>query len=276
MVKNPVKNFNPAAYPKGDVTQFFGENKDLYAKLCDALGCLTGGHNGIDIVRPWGEPIYSVTDGKAVEVLEDDHGYGKHVKILSTDNWEWVYGHLSKIEVKLGDVVTAGQEIGLMGNTGFVVSGATPFWKDNPYAGTHLHIGKRQFVPRVADEPYNIQYGTGDKGTIANYQNGFKGAVDCITDFEGYTPPQKPTHLFTRDLEFGMTNDSDVKALQDILRYEGLFASESTGNYFTLTAQAVKKYQLKYGLITTWQGLINQGKYCYQIPRHHLNQKYGG
>ena len=38
-----------------------------------------------------------------------------------------------------------------------------------------------------------------------------------------------------------------MKALQDILKYEGCLASniESTGNYLSLTAQAVMKLQLK-------------------------------
>jgi len=50
---------------------------------------------------------------------------------------EWVYGHLSEILCKVGDVIKAGDVIGKMGNSGFVVSSQNSggFWKYNPYAG---------------------------------------------------------------------------------------------------------------------------------------------
>jgi murein DD-endopeptidase MepM/ murein hydrolase activator NlpD len=47
---------------------------------------------------------------------------------------------LTRIDVFLGQQVEAGAQIGLMGNTGFIVSGLTPYWRYNPYAGTHLHL----------------------------------------------------------------------------------------------------------------------------------------
>lgn len=178
----PVKDFTPKLYPLGDVTQFFGENKELYSKYaCNPFGCLQG-HNGWDIVRALGTPILSVSNGKVVEVLEHDNGFGKHVKVLSDENEEWVYGHLSRIDVSLGQMVVAGEQIGLMGNTGFVISGATPYWKHNPYKGTHLHLGKRRFEPYSGTGSWNLTYSTGDKGTILDYDNGFFGAVPFSGD----------------------------------------------------------------------------------------------
>lgn len=63
--------------------------------------------------------------------------------------------------------------------------------------------------------------------------------------------PPKPHHVFNVDLEFGMTNN-DVKALQDILRYEGLFPTnaQSTGYFGAITKASVGKYQEKYGIAT--------------------------
>lgn len=278
-LKNPVDKFVPELYPKGDVTQFFGENKELYSKsVCYAgTGCLQG-HNGVDIVRPYGTPIYAVSGGTIVEVGNQAQGYGNVVRILDADEFEWTYGHNSKILVTPGQVVNAGDKIAEMGNTGFVVSGDTQFWKDNPYAGTHLHLGKRH-VKRWVSGSWNVTYLSGTakeiRGVIQNFNNGFFGALPIVAaDFEGYIPQPKPKFLFLRNLEYGMKNDPDVKELQKILTYEGLLQALPTGNYLDLTAQAVKKYQLRYGLVTQWQAFTYQGKYVYEITRAHLNKKY--
>ncbi|OGZ46638.1 MAG: hypothetical protein A3J54_01215 [Candidatus Ryanbacteria bacterium RIFCSPHIGHO2_02_FULL_45_13b] len=52
--------------------------------------------------------------------------------------------------------------------------------------------------------------------------------------------------IFLRDLSYGLRADLDVARLQDFLRDKGLFThSESTGNYFTVTADAVTQYQFE-------------------------------
>lgn len=54
---------------------------------------------------------------------------------------------------------------------------------------------------------------------------------------------------FTRDLYFGLRGDSDVVRLQDFLRSRGYFSYPiSTGNYFTATLDAVKKFQQARGI----------------------------
>lgn len=69
-------------------------------------------------------------------------------------------------------------------------------------------------------------------------------------NFKFEAPTQKPKYQFTKDLFFGMT-DPDIKALQDILKYEGLLASniQSTGYFGSLTLDAVKKFQVKYNIM---------------------------
>lgn len=55
--------------------------------------------------------------------------------------------------------------------------------------------------------------------------------------------------VFTRDLYFGMRGDSDVVKLQNFLRSQGYFDyPTSTGNFFTVTLQAVKKFQQVNGI----------------------------
>lgn len=191
---NPVQDFRPSSHPEGDVTQWFGENKPLYSKLCPSPGnCMVGGHNGIDIVRPHGSIIFCVEGGTVVEALGKETGYGTHVKVLSDSGHEWTYGHLSAIDQSCvwGERIERGQRIGKMGNTGFVVSGQTPFWKTNPYAGTHLHLGKRKIKPWNGTGQWSVTYFSGTakeyRGIVENYDNGTFGALPLFPqDFEGY------------------------------------------------------------------------------------------
>ena len=176
MLSSPIKNYKQKLNPDGDITQWFGENPKLYAFM-NMLG-----HNGIDIVRPHGEKMFAIEDGIVLDVKEDPDGYGKHVRFLSNTAEsqgvfrEWTYGHCATIYVSIGDVVSCGQHIADMGNTGFVVSGDTPFWKNNPYAGTHLHLGLRLMKrPKRGGWSYR---GSNIKLDVIDYNNGFKGAID--------------------------------------------------------------------------------------------------
>lgn len=173
---NPVSKLKLQKYPQGDVTQWFGENPKLYAPF------KLDGHNGIDIVRPHGEMMYAIEDGEVVSTEEEPGGFGRNVRIVSDEKNingyynQWVYGHNSKNLVKQGDKVKAGQPVALMGNTGFVVSGATPFWASNPYAGTHVHLGLRQVKkPRTGGWSYT---GSSLKISVVDSNNGFKGSID--------------------------------------------------------------------------------------------------
>jgi murein DD-endopeptidase MepM/ murein hydrolase activator NlpD len=204
-LSNPVKDFKPALYPQGDVTQWFGENKQLYSSLCPSPGvCMTGGHNGIDIVRPHGEPIYCVESGIVVEALGKETGYGTHVKVLSDEGREWTYGHLSAIDkdCNLGQRIKAGQLIGKMGNTGFVVSGATPFWKANPFAGTHLHLGYRNVKKWEGVGQWSVTYLSGTpneiRAVVQDYGNGAFGAQPISP--ESFAAKQPTTDTQTIDL----------------------------------------------------------------------------
>jgi hypothetical protein len=64
------------------------------------------------------------------------------------------------------------------GNAGFVVSGATPYWKHNPYAGTHLHPGKRYHGAWSGTGPYTHIGGSLRTTGPLDYYKGFFGSVD--------------------------------------------------------------------------------------------------
>jgi murein DD-endopeptidase MepM/ murein hydrolase activator NlpD len=184
-MRNPVKGYKQELFPKGDVTQWFGENPALYAFM------KLKGHNGIDIVRPHGSDMFAIEDGIVLEVKYSPDGFGRHLRFISSSKdkngryREWTYGHCQSIFVSVGDQVFAGQKIATMGNTGFVVSGATPFWKRNPFAGTHLHLGLRLLRrPRTGGWSYP---GSAIRIDVVNYGNGFKGAIDPAPYLVGAT-----------------------------------------------------------------------------------------
>lgn len=164
-----------AYYPKGDVTQWFGENPKLYAQFD------MDGHNGIDLVRPHGDPLIAVEDATVIGVENNPLGYGKNIRLLSKKKNskgyynQWVYGHNHENLVKVGDEVKEGDVIATMGNTGFTVSGSTPYWNVNPFAGTHVHFGLRH-VKR--DETGFSYPGSDVKIKVVNYKNGYKGSID--------------------------------------------------------------------------------------------------
>lgn len=184
-MKPPIKDYKHASYPQGSVTQWFALNPKLYGTLCvtdtsllpSKKYCLAG-HNGIDIVAPWGTPMYAVFSGTITDVASANNGFGKHLRIMCDQGEfveEWVYAHCSEIFVKPGDEVLAGQLLANMGNTGFVVSGATPYWKHNPYAGTHLHLGKRLWKKVQTNWTFEFK---GVKLALVQYYNGYYGYSD--------------------------------------------------------------------------------------------------
>ena len=178
MLYNPIKGYKNKRYPQGHISQGFGENPALYMA---AIGMKS--HNGIDIVAPWGTPIYSLMDGIIADVKTDPSGYGMHIRMLcEKDNkggYEFTFGHLSKILVTVGQEVKAGTHIGNMGNTGFVVSSSNGagFWIEgsNKYLGTHLHLSLREFKYDKRGWTYNKGL---PKITILNYNNGWNGCFD--------------------------------------------------------------------------------------------------
>ncbi|MDO4211735.1 MAG: M23 family metallopeptidase, partial [Bacteroidales bacterium] len=94
-------------------------------------------HKGLDVKVYIGDTIVSAFDGKVRIVNYEAKGYGNYVVIRHNNGLETIYGHLSKHLCKTGDVVKAGQPIGLGGNTG-------------RSTGSHLH-----FETRILGEAIN-------------------------------------------------------------------------------------------------------------------------
>ena len=61
-------------------------------------------------------------------------------------------------------------------------------------------------------------------------------------------PPLPQNFRFTRDLFFGLSNDTDVRYLQQFLTDEGHYNFEITGNFFNITLEAVRKFQEQHAI----------------------------
>lgn len=84
-------------------------------------------HKGIDIARPDSYEIKAAENGVVVSAGFDNGGYGNQIIIDHNNGYKTVYAHLDSIAVNVGDTVTQGQQIGIMGQTG-------------DSTGTHLHF----------------------------------------------------------------------------------------------------------------------------------------
>lgn len=74
-------------------------------------------NKGIDIAGTTGQAITASADGKVIYTGSDLRGYGKLVIIKHNNALLSVYAHNSKINIKEGQIVKAGQKIAEMGNT---------------------------------------------------------------------------------------------------------------------------------------------------------------
>lgn len=113
---------------KGYISSKFGPRTSPY----------TGYHKGIDIARTGeGVKILAAASGTVSYVGYDSDGYGNYLKIDHGSGFETRYAHASKILVKKGQKVSAGDPIAIIGSTG-------------RSTGTHLH-----FEVRINGEPVN-------------------------------------------------------------------------------------------------------------------------
>jgi lipoprotein NlpD len=74
-------------------------------------------NKGLDISGSTGQAVNAASSGKVIYSGSDLRGYGKLVIIKHNKTYLSVYAHNSKIIVKEGQVVAAGQKIAEMGNT---------------------------------------------------------------------------------------------------------------------------------------------------------------
>ncbi|PIQ70344.1 hypothetical protein COS55_03315 [Candidatus Shapirobacteria bacterium CG03_land_8_20_14_0_80_40_19] len=76
-------------------------------------------HKGIDIANRAGTPVLAADAGKIIIAgWPDNIGYGNRVFIDHGNGFVTVYAHLSRVDVTVGQTVTRGNVVGLIGSTG--------------------------------------------------------------------------------------------------------------------------------------------------------------
>ncbi|MEU5733179.1 M23 family metallopeptidase [Streptomyces antimycoticus] len=79
-------------------------------------------HSGQDFVVPTGTPVHAAHEGVVVKAGPNGGGdgpaYGNAIVIKHDNATYSQYAHLSRIDVRIGQTVTEGQQIGLSGSTG--------------------------------------------------------------------------------------------------------------------------------------------------------------
>ncbi|MFE5298054.1 M23 family metallopeptidase [Streptomyces sp. NPDC056632] len=89
----------------------------------------SGSHTGIDFHAAYGTKVVSVGSGTVVEAGWGG-AYGNNIVIRMNDGTYTQYGHLSAIQVSVGQTVTPGERIGVSGSSG-------------NSTGPHLHFEAR-------------------------------------------------------------------------------------------------------------------------------------
>ncbi|MFD5143055.1 M23 family metallopeptidase [Streptomyces sp. NPDC058401] len=77
----------------------------------------SGFRTGADVAASTGTPVHAVAAGEVV-AAGSAGSYGYQVVIRHDDGLFSQYAHLSRLDVRVGDRVTPGREIGLSGPTG--------------------------------------------------------------------------------------------------------------------------------------------------------------
>jgi len=110
------------------VSQAWGRNAAFYRQF-KYDGVPLRGHNGLDFGLPVGTPMLAVDDAEVIRADFDPGGFGNYV--LLDHLWgESLHAHLDRVDVRVGQLVDEGEQVGLSGYTG-------------KSTGPHLHFSIR-------------------------------------------------------------------------------------------------------------------------------------
>ena len=124
--------------PSAQISQSFGPSTYWFEP---PYGNYPHFHTGIDMVEPFGSPVFAADDGVVALVGSSSSGYGNYVVVAHAGGFDTLYGHLSTALVKVGQSITQGTAVGLEGSTG-------------NSTGPHLHFELRIGQKPVDPTPY--------------------------------------------------------------------------------------------------------------------------
>jgi murein DD-endopeptidase MepM/ murein hydrolase activator NlpD len=181
-------------------------------------------HRAIDYLAPMGSRVQSAMNGTVTTAGWSSTGFGWHVRVKFADGNTGIYGHLSKISVKVGQSVSKRQQLGLSGSSG-------------NSTGPHLH--------------FEVRTSSWNPLTSFNYTSKLEPYVAPVS---APAAPSSTSPYFNRTLlKYGASN-SEVKRFQQWIwskqgpNYRSSFKSNVydfdkygfTNNYGPATAKMVQ------------------------------------
>ncbi|HUZ60973.1 MAG TPA: peptidoglycan DD-metalloendopeptidase family protein [Hanamia sp.] len=118
----------------GIITSTFGHRENPFG------GGNVEVHKGLDIAAPYGAPVRAMAKG-TVEFAGLRGGFGNCIMLKHGNGFETLYGHLSKILVKVGQPINIGEQIGRVGSTG-------------RSTGPHLHYEIHHYGEKINPQPF--------------------------------------------------------------------------------------------------------------------------
>lgn len=118
---------------RGFISSIFGMRIDPFTGLAQM-------HAGIDFSANVGARVSATADGLVIGAGTDG-AYGKNIRLDHGHGLVTLYGHLSRVDVKVGEQVKRGQAIGAVGNTG-------------RSTGPHLHYEVR--INGIPQDPHRF------------------------------------------------------------------------------------------------------------------------
>lgn len=94
-------------------------------------------HSGVDLAAPEGTPVYACRGGTVLTVSFSAMN-GEYVAVRDADGVTWYYLHLSRQDVRPGDHIEQGAQLGAVGQTGRAT-------------GPHLHLQTYDQAMRIFD-----------------------------------------------------------------------------------------------------------------------------
>lgn len=96
---------------KGLLTSWFGNRRD-------PINGRRENHPAVDIAAPPGKPVLATADGIVTQAADIGDGLGTAVSLSHGFGMTTRYGHMSRVNVKKGQMVKRGDTIGFVGSTG--------------------------------------------------------------------------------------------------------------------------------------------------------------
>ena len=191
-------------------------------------------HAALDIAADTGTPVVATDDGtvtvtqtwNGIVTKGDSNSYGNMVQVTHADGTVTLYAHLSEINVRQGDTVVRGQQIGRVGSTG-------------NSSGPHLHFEVRSNGSKVDPMAYIAEDSTDAE----------KKFEELLEQYGGYIG--EDGQLRTID-----GREAIDKTLAEIAEEAGLTLPVFYANNVTVT-ESRSTYIMNIGYVTDVEGATN-------------------